>query len=109
MPEAGLEKLTRTLLLTENGLCLTDAFSFAGGANRAVTEVLMSVLPVDVEADRVSLGQRYGLRAEGGRIRTEFIPFVDPLLECDWGCAGVTRILLDFENTEKVCIEVTKL
>ena len=109
LPEAGLEKLTRTLLLTENGLCLTDAFSFADGANRAVTEVLMSVLPVDAEADRVILGQRYGLRAEGGRIRTEFIPFTDPLLERDWGCTGVTRILLDFENTEKVCIEVTKL
>ena len=109
LPEAGLEKLTRTLHLTENGLCLTDTFSFADGANRAVTEVLMSVLPVDAEADRVILGQRYSLRAEGGRIRTEYIPFTDPLLERDWGCTGVTRILLDFENTEKVCMALTKI
>ena len=109
LPEAGLGALTRKLLLTENGLSLTDTFSFADGTNHAVTEVLMSVLPVRVEADTVILDQRYGLRAEGGRIRTEFIPFADSKLEHDWGCPGVTRILWDFESTEKVCIEVTKL
>lgn len=104
--EAGAEKLLRRLCLSGKGLTLTDHFSFTRNDHRAVAEVLMSVLPLRVEAEGLILGGRYRLRAPGGRIRTEYLPFADPILRRDWNCEGVTRIFLEFENTDKICIEV---
>lgn len=107
--ESGVEKLTRVLQLAENGMKCTDTFAFASKGASAVTEVLMAVLPVRLENDAVILGECYAVRAAGAKISTEYIPFEDKALEADWCTQGVTRILLDFENVEKICIEVEKL
>lgn len=106
--EAGVSEVTRALDFTENGLQLTDCFAFTGEQKR-VREVLMCVLPVRVEDDAVLIGERFRVCAKGAKISTEYIPFADPPLERDWECEGVTRILLDFENTEKICIKVEKI
>ena len=106
--EAGVSRATRAIDFTKNGLQLTDRFTFAGDAKK-VTEVLMAVLPVRAEDDAVIIGERFRVRATGAKIATEYVPFADAPLERDWECEGVTRILLDFENTEEICIEVEKI
>lgn len=58
------------------------------------------------------LPERHLYRRGGGagaKISTEYIPFADEKLEADWHTQGVTRILLDFENVEKIYIEVEKI
>lgn len=107
--EAGVRQLVREMKMTDNGMRFTDNFTFTEGKKRTVCEVLMSVLPTRVEGDRVILGERYLLRATGARISAEYIPFADAKLEADWHTEGVTRILFDFENAEKICIEVEKI
>ena len=104
---AAVTSLTRTMMLSENGLILTDRFSFTGKA--AVEEVLMSVLPVRVDGNTVVLDERYRITADDGQFRTEFVPFEDRLLESDWQCEGVTRIILSSDETTAVTITIEKL
>lgn len=106
---AGVEKLTRTLKMTDNGMSFTDIFAFKDEKKRAVCEVLMAVLPVRVAGDAVILDGRYLLRSGGAKISAEYVPFADEKLEADWHVQGVTRICFDFENVEKICIEVEKI
>lgn len=106
--EAGVSRVTRTLSLAENGLQITDRFTFTG-VEKSVREVLMAVLPVRVEADAAIIGERWRVCAEGAKVFAEYTPFEDDRLEKDWKCKGVTRIMLDFENTEEICIKVEKI
>lgn len=109
-PEAaGVQKLTRTLKMTDNGMSFTDAFAFESEERRAVCEVLMTVLPVQAKEDALLIGERVRICAAGARISAEYIPFEDEKLRADWHTDGVTRILFDFEDTDKICIEVEKL
>ncbi len=106
--EAGVSAVTRDLAFTESGLQLTDRFTFTG-EKKQVCEVLMSVLPVRTENGAVIIGEKFRVSAAGAKINTEYMAFADPLLEKDWQCEGVTRITLDFENTEEICIKVEKI
>ncbi|MBQ8344849.1 MAG: heparinase II/III family protein [Clostridia bacterium] len=104
-PEAGVDRLIRTVTLDENRMDCTDRFFFADQSSRKVTEVLMSVLPVRVDGNTAILGERYRLRADCGSIHTEFMPFEDANLQSDWKCDGVTRITFSAEDAE--CITIT--
>ncbi len=107
--EAGVKKLTRTLKMTDTGMSFIDIIAFKDEKKRAVTEVLMSVLPAREEAGAVILGERYRVRAEGAKISLEQILFEDDRLEKDWHTDRITRILLDFENVTEIRIEVEKI
>ena len=106
--EAGLSSLVRTLTLDEESLAVTDQFAFSGNAQPVpVTEVLMSTLPVRMEDGDVILGERYRVSASG-RVRTEWMAFADAALENDWKTDGVTRILIENEDPDRVTVRVTK-
>ena len=107
-PEAGIEKLTRTINVLESGLECIDEFSFAKGKG-SITEVLMSVQDVRVEDNTAIIADKYRVKASAGRIRTEFVPFNDDKLYADWLCDGVTRIIIDAEITDKFVLTVEKI
>ncbi len=107
--EAGVSKVTREVKITENGMSFTDIFVFTYEKKRAVTEVLMAVLPVREEKGAVIIGERVRVRAVGAKISLERIFFEDKKLEADWHTDSVTRILFDFEDTEEICIKVEKI
>ena len=104
--EAGLAELSRSLTLTESGICCTDCF--ASEKPLAVCEVLMSVLPVRIENGAALLGDCYRVSAEGSILTTELVPFDDAKLESDWKAKGVTRIQFSFENAKKITLTVEK-
>ena len=107
--EAGIRRLTRSLTLDAHGVCAEDRFAFAKGASHAVTEVLMSVLPVRMENGVAILDERYRVQADGGVLRTEYMPFADAKLETDWHTAGVTRILFEATDADRMRLTVEKI
>lgn len=107
--EAGVDALTRTLTLDENGMTCTDRFTFTDNAKSHVTEVLMSVLPVEMKENTVIIGNRYRISASVGRFSAEYLPFNDANLESDWKSEGVTRITLDVEGASEVRMTVEML
>ena len=107
--KAGIKGLTRKIVLNENGMCLTDLFSFEDDNCQKVTEVLMSILPVRIEDNTAILDERYRISASCGTFRTEFISFEDPLLEADWKTKGVSRILLDVAKADEITLSVEKI
>ncbi|MBQ8850549.1 MAG: heparinase II/III family protein [Clostridia bacterium] len=108
-PEAGIEKLTRTLTVNENGISCADLFTFTNAERCQITEVLMSVLPVRIEDGCAILGERYRISASHGNVSAEFIPFEDAQLSNDWNADGVTRILFDVEGADSLTITVEKI
>ena len=108
-PEAGLLQLTRTLSYTDTSVSCTDCFAFTDQKAKAVTEVLMSVLPVRIENGAAILGERYRISVVCGTVETEFVPFEDRLLEKDWNIDGVTRILFHVENASAITLTVEKI
>ena len=105
--EAGLSSLVRSLTLEEDAAVMTDVFAFAEEKPVAVTEVLMSVLPVRMEGNDAILGERYRVSANG-TVRTEWLAFEDPELENDWKTKGVTKILIENESPDRVTVRVTE-
>ena len=105
--EAGLSSLVRSLTLEEDAAVMTDVFAFAEEKPVAVTEVLMSILPVRMEGNDVILGERYRVSANG-TVRTEWLAFEDPELEKDWQTDGVTRILIENETPDRVTVRITE-
>lgn len=107
---AGVKALTRTLTLWENGMRCVDRFAFEKENESAVKEALMCVLPVRVENGEAVIGEHYRVRAEGGKISTEFVSFEgDAKLEKNWGTTGVTRILVSTDRAKEISITVEKM
>jgi hypothetical protein len=107
--EAGVTTLTRSLTLTEATLTVTDRACFADGAKREITEVLMCILPVEIQNGEAIIDGRFRVRAAGGTVRTESIPFSDKNLEGSWRSTHTNRILIDFKDTDEIIIEVEKI
>ena len=107
--DAGILELDRKLMLSDKGLEITDRFQFADRTKTKITEVLMSVLPVQIVENTAILGENYRISANAGTFRVEQVPFEDPYLYRDWGTDFVNRILIDCENVEEICIKVEKL
>lgn len=107
--KAGIKGLTRKIILDENGMRLTDLFSFKDKNCQKVTEVLMSILPVRIEDNVAILDESYRVSASSGVFRTEFIAFEDPLLESDWKVKGVNRILLEADGADEIILSVEKI
>lgn len=107
--EAGIKKLTRTLTLTEREMTSTDRFVFTDNAQKKITEVFMSILPVRIDGECVILGECYRVCANCGNVSTEFVPFEDARLESDWNASGVTRICFSSDNAETITVTVEKI
>ena len=108
-PEAaGLQKLERNLSFTETGFCCQDSF-LCETQQPNITEVFMSVLPVEIEGDSVIIGQSYRLSASGCKVETEYMPFDDPKLEADWNRKGVTRILFHSTGANQITVIAEKI
>lgn len=93
-PEAGLEKLERTLSLGENGLELTDSFRFDADSN-AVQAHFVTPLEVRVCENGVLLGEMYRLQPDcEGEFRVEKQEFFgDEKLNATWGQDWLNRIV----------------
>ncbi|MBR2353881.1 MAG: heparinase II/III family protein [Clostridia bacterium] len=104
--EAQINGLTRSFSLSEKGLTVTDRFEFAKADRQSVCEVFMTVLPVRIEQGEAILGERYRMVPSKGVLRYEQICFGDPSLTSDWNAEFVTRILLECEHEQEICIKV---
>ena len=107
--QAGIDVLTRALVLAEDALQITDRFVFADDQKPRVTEVLMCVLPVRIENDAAIIDGRFRVSASVGTIRAECVEFEDARLSADWGTDRCTRILMECEGSEKICIKVERI
>lgn len=108
--EAGIEKLTRVLTAEEKRIVCTDCFIFREGAEKQVTEMLMSILPVRVEQNEAVIGERYRVRSNGGTMHCQFLSFEgDPQLESDWNAKGVYRIEVQVPQADQVELVIEKI
>jgi hypothetical protein len=96
------------MLLSENGLSLTDEFVFVG-ENQRVTETLISILPVKIENNEAIIGGKYKISVLGGTLRCEKIPFNDDNMVKIWGSDGVHRITLECQNETEVTVKIEKI
>ena len=69
----------------------------------------MTILPVRIEQGEAILGERYRIIPSKGTLRCEQIRFEDSALISDWKTDSVTRILVDCEHEQEICIKVEKL
>ena len=105
--DAAINSLIRTCALTSSGLSYTDEYKFYGKENK-VTEALVTTLSPRIVGDRVILDERYSVSANGSVPKIEFISFEgDRNLTSAWGCDGLFRITLEFENVESVTVTVS--
>lgn len=107
--EAGVATLTRSLELSDRGVSVTDRGLGTDGAPCRISEVLMCVLPVRIEDGAAIIGERYRLCVSAGAIRAEQVPFDDALLCSDWQTEYATRIIVECENKQEICMKVEKL
>ena len=107
--QAGVKALTRTLELTNDRLLVTDHFDFVDEKRQTVSEILMCVLPVQAEGNAVVLDGRYRISASVGTVKCERVPFEDASLEASWKIDFVTRIVLECEGQQEICIKVEKI
>ena len=107
---AGIERLCREISLAENTLSFTDSFTFAENAGRAVREVLISALDVEISDNSALIGGKYRVTASVGSFSSEYTSFEgDKKLTDAWGCEGVTRIFIDTDGEGKITVTLTKL
>ena len=107
--EASICGLVRSLELRENSLLISDRFDFSDKERQSVREVLMSVLPVEVENNAAIIGDRYRITANTGIISCERVPFEDACLEGDWKRDACYRIMIECDREKEICIKVEKL
>lgn len=107
--EASICGLVRLLELKENSLLISDRFDFSDNERQNVREVLMSVLPVQVENNVAIIGDRYRITVGTGIISCERVPFEDACLEGDWKTDACYRIMLECDREKEICIKVEKL
>jgi hypothetical protein len=107
--DAMISGLARSIELTEDALLIKDTFDFADGEKQAVTEVLMSILPVKIEDNFAIVDGRYRISASTGRFICERIAFEDENLEKDWKTDACFRIMLECEGEKEICMKVERL
>lgn len=107
--EALINGLTRSLELTDSALLIKDTFDFADCEKQSLCEVLMSVLPINIENNTAVIDGRYRISANVGTFRYERIPFEDGTLEKDWKTDACYRLLLECEGEKKICMKVEKI
>ena len=107
--ETGVSRLVREISLGGEGMTLTDSFSFSNEERRSVSEVLMTVMPVELLGKEAILGGAYRLSVSTGSIRMEEIPFEDARLSSDWKQDSVRRILVECEGEKKIIIKVERI
>lgn len=104
--EAGLISLERRLSFVENGMKCVDSFERESGADGKVSEVFISVLPVEIKDGAAIIGGRYRLCANVGAISCEYKEFNDSHLEREWKTKGYTRICVDAEGVGEIEIKL---
>ena len=104
--EAGLISLERRLSFIENGMKCVDSFERESGADGKVSEVFISVLPVEIKDGAAIIGGIYRLCANVGEISCEYKEFNDAHLEAEWKTKGYTRICVDAEGVDKIEIKI---
>ena len=104
--EAGLVSLERRLSFIENGMKCIDRFERVSGTEGKVSEVFISVLPVEITEDAAVINGRYRLCANVGRISGEYKEFNDSHLEKEWKSKGYTRICVDAEGIDEIEIKL---
>ena len=104
--EAGLVSLERRLSFIENGMKCVDSFERESGADGKVSEVFISVLPVEITEDAAVINGRYRLSSNVGQVRGEYKKFNDASLEKSWKTDGYTRICVDAEGVDKIEIKI---
>ena len=107
--DSSINGLARSLELTYSALLITDRFDFADGEKQSVCEVLMSVLPISVESNAVTVNGRYRISSNAGTFRCERIPFEDAGLERDWNTDACFRLMLECDGEKEICIKVEKI
>ena len=83
-----------------------DRFERVSGTEGKVSEVFISVLPVEITGDAAVINGRYRLCANVGRISGEYKEFNDAHLEKEWKSKGYTRICVDAEGIDEIEIKL---
>lgn len=105
--EAGLEKLVRSVTISEDGMNCTDTFLFTG-ENR-VAEHFMTPLSVKTEGDSVVLDDRFKLTVKGATVTTDIMTFDgDMKFISVWDCEYLTRIKFEL-NADEVEISLRRI
>lgn len=104
--EARLVSLERRLSFIENGMKCVDSFERESGADGKVSEVFISILPVEIKDGSAIIGGRYRLCANVGEISCEYKEFNDAHLEAEWKTKGYTRICVDAEGIDEIEITI---
>ena len=104
--EAGLVSLERRLSFIENGMKCVDHFERESGTDGKVSEVFISVLPVEIKDGAAIIGGRYRLSSNVGQVRGEYKKFNDASLEKSWKTDGYTRICVDAEGIDEIEIKL---
>jgi hypothetical protein len=104
--EAGLISLERRLSFIENGMKCVDRFERESGTAGKVSEVFISVLPVEIIDGAAIIGGRYRLSSNVGQVRGEYKKFNDASLEKSWKTDGYTRICVDAEGIDEIEIKL---
>jgi hypothetical protein len=104
--EAGLISLERRLSFIENGMKCVDRFERESGTDGKVSEVFISVLPVEIKDGAAIIGGRYRLSSNVGQVRGEYKKFNDVSLEKSWKTDGYTRICVDAEGIDEIEIKL---
>ena len=108
--DSGLTRLDRALALDESSLIVRDDFSFSGNGGDGVVEVLMSILPVRIEADAAILDEKYRITARGAKFASEWLSFEgDEKLTSGWHTEGVNRITVAPDSSDLAVIVVEKI
>lgn len=97
--EAGLDSVLRQISLSDDGLTVTDEFSFKKDRNQ-ITEHFMTILPVEVAEDRIILDNRFVLQSNvPGQIAVDSVFFgEDPKLAGAWNTDHMNRIAFRFDT-----------
>ena len=107
--EADVDSLTRKLVLSDSTLTVTDRFVFSCKEHQKVSEALMSVIPVKIENNTAIVGDLFKISANTGIFKCEQVPFDDKNLPSDWKTDFASRITIDCENENEICIKVEKI
>ena len=105
--EAGLEKLVRSVTISEDGMNCTDTFVFTG--DNRVAEHFMTPLSVKTEGDSVVLDDRFKLTVKGATVTTDIMAFDgDMKFISVWDCEYLTRIKFEL-NADEVEISLRRI
>jgi hypothetical protein len=83
-----------------------DHFERESGTDGKVSEVFISVLPVEIIDGAAVIGGRYRLSSNVGQVRGEYKKFNDASLEKSWKTDGYTRICVDAEGIDEIEIKL---